>query len=184
MVDRCGGGGGGDYSYSNYSRQNNWGPPGGQAYAKPEGKSPTESEKPGSDEIGSSAEEKQPETTASEKTSGQGSSAEGKEKELLDAINKVRQEHGLNPLTNTSTLNQASKDNDALNNQLGLGHHVDLGKYGADGEITAMASGGISAEQAVDMWLNSPGHRAILLDPNQTEVGVSVDGDFATADFV
>lgn len=42
----------------------------------------------------------------------------------------------------------------------------------------------MSAKEAVQMWLNSPGHRAILLDPNQTEVGVSIDGGYATADFV
>ncbi|MGI4848873.1 MAG: CAP domain-containing protein [Janthinobacterium lividum] len=116
-------------------------------------------------------------------TAAPGSSAS--EAALLQAINKVRTDNGLNPLTNTDKLNQASAANDAINNSSGeLGHHINIGDYGADGEITAMASNGISAQQAVDMWMNSPGHRAILMDPNQTEVGVSIDGNYATADFV
>ena len=102
---------------------------------------------------------------------------------LLNAVNKARREHGLNELTESRALSQASKKNDDVNNATGqLGHHIGL-INGADGEITAMASGGITAEQAVEMWLNSPGHRAILLDPNQTEVGVDIQGDYATVDF-
>ncbi len=123
-------------------------------------------------------------TRPSETERSQSIGGQGGNNPLLDAINDARREHGLNPLRESTRLNEAAEANDAENNRTGnLGHHIDLGKYGSGGEITAMASGGITANQAVQMWLNSPGHRAILLDPNQTEVGVSISGNFSTADF-
>jgi uncharacterized protein YkwD len=113
-------------------------------------------------------------------SSGQGGSFG---KEMLDEINRVRQEHGLGPVSEAPGLDAAARKNDQANNASGqLGHHVGL-LNGSHGEITAYASDGESAKKAVEQWLNSPGHRAILLDPNMTKVGVSIDGDYATADF-
>lgn len=100
---------------------------------------------------------------------------------LLQAINKARRERGLNPLVEDPALSQVSRENDAANHRNGLGHHVF--REPSRGQITAMSSGGESAEMAVDQWINSPGHAAILFDPNHTKVGVSISGDFATADF-
>lgn len=102
---------------------------------------------------------------------------------MVNEINRVRQEHGLGPVTEDPALSAAAQQNDRANNAKGeLGHHVGL-LNGSRGEITAYASNGESAKQAVDQWLNSPGHRAILLDPNMTKVGISISGDYATADF-
>lgn len=104
-------------------------------------------------------------------------------KGLLDAVNKVRREHGLNELVELRQLDDAARKNDEANKATGhLDHHNGL-INGADGEITGMASGGMTPEMAIQMWLNSPGHRAILLDPNQTYVGVSIMGNYATVDF-
>lgn len=100
---------------------------------------------------------------------------------LLEAINKARRERGLNPLVEDPALSQVSRENDAANHRNGLGHHVF--RDPSRGQITAMSSGGESAEMAVNQWINSPGHAAILFDPNHTKVGVSISGDFATADF-
>lgn len=102
---------------------------------------------------------------------------------MVAEINRVRAQNGLGPVTVDNGLNQAAARNDAESVRSGqLGHHFGV-PNGADGEITASASSGETAKQAVDQWLNSPGHRAILLDPNQTKVGVSINGEYATADF-
>lgn len=101
----------------------------------------------------------------------------------LDAVNKVRQEHGVPPLTASPNLISASESNDAANNKThDLAHHNGL-INGSRGQITAYASDGETPEKAIDQWLNSPGHRAILLDPSMTHVGFSVSGAYATADF-
>jgi uncharacterized protein YkwD len=173
---------------SNRSQPGNWGPPGGQGFNGAENRPPPPPPPTGDDASNDITSSDEPvagnEQPADPASTTPAAGMDAKDKELLDAINRVRKEHGLNALTSSETLNQASRDNDALNNQVGLGHHVDLGKYGADGEITGWASAGMTADQAVQMWLDSPGHRAILLDPNQTQVGVSVDGAYATADFI
>jgi len=64
------------------------------------------------------------------------------------------------------------------------------------GETLAFSSGSIDAAAAVRMWMSSPPHRRVLLDPTWREVGVSAlrvtsaPGDFqgddvtlVTADF-
>lgn len=103
---------------------------------------------------------------------------------LLDAINRVRREHGLNDVQLSDTLSLAAERNDIMNNATGnLDHHFGVPE-GSDGEITGFSSDGMSPDDAVNMWLNSPSHREILLDPNQSQVGVSILGDFATADFI
>lgn len=103
---------------------------------------------------------------------------------LLDAINKARIAENLRPLTLSDKLTEAARDNDSINNSTGsLGHHIDLGKYGSQGEITVGGSGPMNAELAVRLWLNSPGHKAILLNPSYNKIGVSISGNFATADF-
>ena len=49
------------------------------------------------------------------------------------------------------------------------------------GEI--VACGQQTPRQAVDGWLNSPGHKGIMLDPDQKEVGVAMFGNHWTAIF-
>lgn len=100
---------------------------------------------------------------------------------LLEAINNARIERGLKPLVEDPALSQVSRENDAANHKNGLGHHVF--RAPSMGQITAMNGGGETAKGAVEQWINSPGHAAILFDPNHTKVGVSISGDFATADF-
>jgi len=104
-------------------------------------------------------------------------------KALIDEINRVRAMHGLNPLEERSNLDDAAVSNDAANVSTGeTAHHNGL-IDGSSGEITAMVSNGETPEKAVEQWLNSPGHRAILLDPDMKYVGASINGAYATADF-
>jgi uncharacterized protein YkwD len=102
---------------------------------------------------------------------------------LLDAINRARHGYGLSELKEAPNLDSAAQANDGANVSSGqLAHHNGL-IDGSSGEITASDSGGESADQAVQQWLDSPEHRAILLDPKMTQVGVSINGDYSTADF-
>lgn len=104
-------------------------------------------------------------------------------KALIDEINRVRVANGLNPVTEAANLNRAAAQNDAAQQTQGIGHHVPLGNNGASGEIAFMASNGATPQNSVQGWLDSPGHREILLDPNMTKVGADMSGQFSTADF-
>ena len=42
-----------------------------------------------------------------------------------------------------------------------------------------IAYGGFEASSFIDMWMNSPGHRANILDPNMTSIGIGVYGKYA-----
>ena len=121
-------------------------------------------------------------TQHSASTSAPGSGGTGS-KGLIDEINRVRAMHGLAPVEEKPNLNDAAAANDEANVSTGeLAHHNGL-INGASGEITAMASDGETPEEAVQQWLDSPEHRAILLDPNMKYVGGSINGSYATADF-
>jgi hypothetical protein len=104
-------------------------------------------------------------------------------KALIDEINRVRREHGLNPVTEAPNLNRAAAQNNAAQQSQGLGHHVPLENNGASGEIAFEASDGATPQNSVQGWLNSDGHRKILLDPEMTHVGGDVSGRYSTADF-
>jgi uncharacterized protein YkwD len=85
-------------------------------------------------------------------------------------------------LTIKSNLSTAAKQNDAANQQSGIGHHIPLGNNGSHGEITARNSQP-SVQAFVQRWVDSPGHAAIMFDPKYKFIGGSVNGEFSTADF-
>jgi hypothetical protein len=119
--------------------------------------------------------------------SGQGEKASASSgtgnKALIDEINRVRREHGLNPVTEAPNLNRAAAQNNEAQQSQGLGHHVPLGNNGASGEIAFEASDGATPQNSVRGWLDSEDHRKILLDPEMTHVGVDMSGRYSTADF-
>jgi uncharacterized protein YkwD len=102
---------------------------------------------------------------------------------LIAEINRVRAANGLKPVTEAANLDRASAQNDAAQQTQGIGHHVDLGKNGASGEIAFMASNGANPQNSVEGWLKSAPHREILLNPNMTRVGADMSGQYSTADF-
>jgi uncharacterized protein YkwD len=104
-------------------------------------------------------------------------------KALIDEINRARKAEGVPPVKEASNLDRGSAENNAAQQNKGIGHHVDLGKNGASGEIAFQASNGANDKNSVQGWLDSPGHRKILLDPNMTKVGADIDGQFSTAQF-
>lgn len=106
------------------------------------------------------------------------------EKEVFDLINKQRTQNGLSPLKENSELQRVAriKAQDMVNNNYfshtspTYGSPFDMIKsfkisYNTAGENIA---GNSSNSSAVTAWMNSPGHRANILNGsfNQTGIGV------------
>ena len=103
------------------------------------------------------------------------------ERSLLAAVNDVRGEHGLRPLSVDPILTRAARAHStALLRQNVFTHGsfaARIARHGARGtafgENLAWGTGPFaSAESIVRSWLDSPGHRANLLRPGWSRVGI------------
>lgn len=112
---------------------------------------------------------------------GQAATLSQSERTLLGAVNDVRAAHKLRPLTVDTTLVRAARDYSATLIARDAFTHGALGprlaRYGARGplygENLAWGKGETaSARSIVRGWLASPGHRANLLRPGWTRVGI------------
>ena len=112
------------------------------------------------------------------------------EQALLKEINVTRVRHGRAKLSLSPPLHSAARaHSQSMLTQGFFAHRSADGtsmasrvrlRYGARGyvgwsvgENLLMASYGISAREAVELWLGSPGHRRNLLDPLFRHVGIS-----------
>ncbi len=106
--------------------------------------------------------------------------------EVLDRVNQERLRAGLNPVTRNATL-EAQADAyacelitydyfDHVNPVTGstLGQRADQFGYSYAFIGENLAAGQRTPEQAMDDWMNSPGHRANILEPRFTELGVGI----------
>ena len=123
------------------------------------------------------------------------------ERSLLSVVNEVRGNHGLRPLNVDPALARAARSYTATMLRTGVFTHGDmfgrLSRSGAAGpmygENLAWGTGPYAtARQVVRGWMGSPGHRANLLRPGWTRIGLgALKGTFAgyrgatvfTADF-
>lgn len=123
------------------------------------------------------------------------------ERSLLGAVNGVRASHGLRPLRVDGVLTRAARSYSATLIRTDVFTHGALGArlaaHGARGPIFGenLAWGvgrRASAGRIVDSWMASPGHRANLLRPGWTRIGIgALRGSFmghsgatvVTADF-
>jgi hypothetical protein len=108
---------------------------------------------------------------------------------LENSINQTRQSLGLNSLSENTKLNQAAqlKAENMLQNQY-FSHTSPSGitpwfwfrkaeyNYKYAGENLAV--GFFDSQEVYDAWLNSPSHKANILNPNYTEVGTAVLSGF------
>ena len=103
------------------------------------------------------------------------------ELEVVRLVNEVRKEYGLTELTTNSSLSAAADcraeeiktlfshtrpDNTSCStvlSEFGMSYSM-MGENIAEGQSTP--------EEVVDCWLNSPGHRANILNPNFKYIGV------------
>jgi uncharacterized protein YkwD len=106
------------------------------------------------------------------------------ELKVADEINAERVKNGLSPLTLAPELTQAARkhsndmaDKDFFNHTgsdgSNAGQRIDLFCYDWStwGEIIGCRSDG-DPSQMVQMWMDSPSHRAIILDNNYVDLGV------------
>jgi uncharacterized protein YkwD len=109
---------------------------------------------------------------------------------VLVAINAVRARHGLRALHTSRQLTAAADEHTLDMDRHGYFRHTSFDgtpfwkrvlqfypsagyrAWGA-GENLLWATAGISADQAVRLWMASPGHRANILNPRWREIGVS-----------
>jgi len=132
-------------------------------------------------------------------------SLDGRERAIVRAINHQRAKHGLSKLRSSSRLARAADfhswemlDADYFAHESRDGGPFDqrvrrYAKHKALGETLAMlrGCGRKAARRIVRMWMNSPGHRAVLLSSSYRKVGLGkrigdLRGDRAcliTADF-
>lgn len=102
--------------------------------------------------------------------------------------NNYRVQHGLNPLTLSSQLRNSAyyKSQDMFrhnyfaherpSNGMGFDNFIDNQGYDFIKIAENLARGEFATSKSVvDAWINSPTHRANILDASYTEIGVSVD---------
>jgi len=103
--------------------------------------------------------------------------------QVVQLTNAFRQQNGLPALTDNSNLNQAAQtqsQNMALQDffdHTGLDGSHPWDRMTAAGYHWSRAAENIAAgqrtpEEVVTAWINSPGHRANMLDPNVKDIGV------------
>ena len=112
------------------------------------------------------------------------------ESEVLVGLNVIRRQHGLVPLRLSRPLSSAADSHSRAMGTFGFFAHESRdgsafwkrvqrfyapAGYGnwSVGENLLWASGDLSAAQAVELWMDSPGHRKNILTPRWREIGLS-----------
>ncbi|WP_370932996.1 CAP domain-containing protein [Amycolatopsis sp. cg13] len=115
--------------------------------------------------------------------------------QVISLVNDERSKAGCDPVTEESHLDKAAQGHsDDMSNRDYFSHDTPEGESFAD-RITAagyskpgaenIAKGATSADQVMQMWMNSSGHRKNILNCSLTKLGVGVatDGWYWTQDF-
>lgn len=109
---------------------------------------------------------------------------------VLAELNRVRADHGLEPLTASLPLAKAADAHAASMGRLGYFSHTSANGTTFDkriarfypasnfslwkvGENLLWSSGELTPAQAVALWMASPGHRRNILDPAWRKIGIS-----------
>jgi uncharacterized protein YkwD len=107
------------------------------------------------------------------------SAVAGAEQEAIDALNDVRRANGLAPLRESGSLNNSSGDyarKMLRQDFFGHGSSIDVaGAFRSAGETLAYHTGwDAQPRRTITRWMNSPGHRAVLLSPGFRWVGMGL----------
>ena len=119
------------------------------------------------------------------------------EAEVVRLVNEIRRENGLKPLTQDWQLSRVARYKSQDMRDLGYFSHTSP-TYGSPFEMmksfgityrTAgenIAKGYASPEAVVNAWMNSPGHRANILNSTYTHIGVGyvASGNYWTQMFI
>ncbi|MFM2433204.1 MAG: hypothetical protein RLZZ511_4418 [Cyanobacteriota bacterium] len=107
-----------------------------------------------------------------------------KQSELLSLINDARRDRNIAPLRFSNTLSRAAQ----VHVEDIVRHNYELTHTGSDGSSVGdrasragypnryvgenVAAGTQSVKDTFEMWMDSPGHRDNILDPDYTEIGI------------
>ncbi|MCH8829144.1 MAG: hypothetical protein IID45_06155 [Planctomycetes bacterium] len=105
------------------------------------------------------------------------------EAEVWELVNAARSSYGLTPLRHDWRLSAAARDHSQQMSRTGNFSHtswvadkfsfIERARiFGTSANSENIAWDGGGAQSVVNMWLNSPGHRANMLDPNSTTIGI------------
>ncbi|AGF73248.1 CAP domain-containing protein [Corynebacterium halotolerans] len=102
------------------------------------------------------------------------------EAEIIRLTNEERATRGLDPLVQDSTLSENSRQ--WSGQMAGDGNFRHSTGWNVAENIAYTTAPDVDAATFVDMWMNSPGHRANILNPDHTRIGVglAVSDDGAT----
>lgn len=92
--------------------------------------------------------------------------------EFAAKLNNYRAQNGLNPVRVDSTLQSQAARHSAALRQADRLYHANDNVF----ENVAASYSTPSAQQFFEMWRNSPGHNANMLQANVTKFGIAVDG--------
>lgn len=115
------------------------------------------------------------------------------EKEVFQLVNQEREKHGLKPLQlEPAVLKVADKKSQDMKEKHYFNHQSPtygspfemLQQHGVDFRAAGenIAAGQKTAKQVMDGWMNSEGHRANILNPDYTHIGIGYveGGDYGT----
>ena len=88
----------------------------------------------------------------------------------INILNTIRANYGLSPVAYDPGATEASRINNNISLSRGLGHHF------TSGYLQNSAGGG----NPWSMWMASPAHRALILNPNLRSAGYSTNGSYST----
>lgn len=93
------------------------------------------------------------------------------QQELIDATNRFRVKNGVAPLTPSPELNAMAQEWSETMASTGQFHHRTDANVG---ENILRCQTTSNADALLKIWENSPGHRANMLDPDYTHIGVGI----------
>lgn len=88
------------------------------------------------------------------------------ENQLLEAVNDTRQRYGLGALVLDTMLHRTARQHCGW-----MANHHNM--IHSSGHIENIAMGQPTVESVMNAWMNSPGHRANILNPSHTRIGLS-----------
>jgi uncharacterized protein YkwD len=122
-----------------------------------------------------------PTTTSSTTTPGPASVTDAYETRILVLVNDARAQQGLSPLVASTCADTFAERWAPVLQQNGALSHQSLGPILTSCHASTagenVAYGNVTADEMMTMWMNSSGHRANILNPSFTAIGVAAVTD-------
>jgi len=103
------------------------------------------------------------------------------DRQIHDLVNKERAKAGVAPLAWNEQAAQTAREYSKQMYDSGVFEHSTTFCYGEN--IFMIQGAPVSAWQTVNAWMESPGHKQNILDPDYTSEGIGVFGGYVTQNF-